>query len=94
MGLGECFFFKSLVVGLPYSLVFWKFWLFLFLNLLLSFFWLCEEAQCVYLHFHLGGKSYLDHFEGSVTVKFHMKQNCEEQTNVNQITEYLVYQSF
>ena len=26
---------------------------FLFLNLL-SFFWLCEEAQCVYLHLHLG----------------------------------------
>ena len=26
----------------------------LFLNLLLSFFWLCEESQCVYLHLHLG----------------------------------------
>ena len=26
----------------------------LFLNLLLSFFWLCEEAQCVYLCLHLG----------------------------------------
>ena len=26
---------------------------FLFLNLL-SFFWLCEEAQCVYLHLYLG----------------------------------------
>ena len=30
---------------------------FLLLILLLSFFWLCEEAQCVYLHFHLGQKS-------------------------------------
>ena len=30
---------------------------FLFLNLLLSFFWLCEEAQCVYLHLYLGQKS-------------------------------------
>ena len=30
---------------------------FLFLNLLLSFFWLCEEVvQCVYLHLHLGRK--------------------------------------
>ena len=29
---------------------------FFFLNLL-SFFWLCEEAQCVYLHLHLGWKS-------------------------------------
>ena len=27
---------------------------FLFLNLLLTFFWLCKEAQCVYLHLHLG----------------------------------------
>ena len=26
-GLGECFFFNSLVVGLPYSLVYWQFWL-------------------------------------------------------------------
>ena len=30
---------------------------FLFLKLLLSFFWLCEEAQCVHLHLHLGQKS-------------------------------------
>ena len=27
---------------------------FLFLNLLLSLFWLCEEAQCVYLCLHFG----------------------------------------
>ena len=26
-------------------------------KLLLSFFWLCEEAQCVYLYLHLGWKS-------------------------------------
>ena len=30
---------------------------FLFLNLLLSFFWLCEETQCVHLHLHLGQES-------------------------------------
>ena len=30
---------------------------FLFLNLLLSFFWLCKKAQCVYLCLHLGQKS-------------------------------------
>ena len=30
---------------------------FLFLNLLLSFFWLCEEAQCIYLCLHIGQKS-------------------------------------
>ena len=34
---------------------------FLFLNLLLSFFQLCEEAQCVYLCLHLGRKSWLFH---------------------------------
>ena len=55
-GLDECFFFNSLVVELPYSLIFCQFWLFLFLNLL-SFFWLYEEAQCVYLCLHLGWKS-------------------------------------
>ena len=30
---------------------------FLFLNLLLSFFWLCEEVKCIYLCLHLGWKS-------------------------------------
>ena len=56
-GLDECFFFTSLVVGLPYSLIFCQFWLFLVFKLLLSFFWLCKEAQCVYLCLHLGRKS-------------------------------------
>ena len=28
----------------------------LFLNLLLSFFWLCKEAKCIYLCLHLGQK--------------------------------------
>ena len=54
-GLGECFFFISLVVRLPYSSIFCQFWLFVF-KLLLSFFWLCEEAQGVYLRLHLGRK--------------------------------------
>ena len=53
--LDECFFI-SLVVGLPYSSIFCQFWLFFAFKLLLSFFWLCEEAQCVYLHLHLGRK--------------------------------------
>ena len=30
---------------------------FLFLNLLLSFFWLCEEEKCIYPCLHLGQKS-------------------------------------
>ena len=47
--LDECFFFISLVVRLPYSLIFCQFWLVFVFKLLLSFFWLCEEAQCVYL---------------------------------------------
>ena len=37
-GLDECFFFNSLAVRLPYSLIFCQFWGALFLNLLLSFF--------------------------------------------------------
>ena len=55
-GLDECFFFISLVVRLPYSLIFCQFWLFFVFKLLLSFFWLCKEAQCVYLCLHLGQK--------------------------------------
>ena len=50
--LGECFF-NSLVIRVPCNLVFWKFWSLLFLNWLLSFFWLCEEANHVYLQLHL-----------------------------------------
>ena len=42
-GLGECFFFNSLVVGLPYISVFCQFLLF-FVFKLLSFFWLCEDC--------------------------------------------------
>ena len=51
------FSFISLDVGLPYSSIFCQFWLFFVFKLLLSFFWLCEEAQCVYLRLHLGRKS-------------------------------------
>ena len=56
IGLDERFFFISLVVGLPYSSIFCQFWLFFVFKLLLSFFWLCKEAQCVYLCLHLGWK--------------------------------------
>ena len=58
-GLDECFFFISFVIGLPYSLIFCQFWLFFVFKLLLSFFWLCEEAQCVYLRLHLGRKEFI-----------------------------------
>ena len=49
----ESVFFISLVVGLPYSPSFSQFWVFLVFKLLLSFFWVCEKAQCVYVHLHL-----------------------------------------
>ena len=52
-GLDECFFFNSLVVGLLCGSIFCQFWLFFVFKLLLSFFWFCEEAQCVYLRLHL-----------------------------------------
>ena len=55
--LNECFFFNSFVVRLPYSSIFWQRSYFLFLNLLFSFFWLCEEAKYIYLCLHLGQKS-------------------------------------
>ena len=57
-GLDECFFFISLVIELPYSWIFCQFSLF-FVFKLLSFFWLCEETQCIYLRLHLGQKSSL-----------------------------------
>ena len=53
--LDECFFFISWVVGLLCGLIFCQFWLFFVFKL--SFFWLCEEAQCVDLRLHLGQKS-------------------------------------
>ena len=46
---GSGLMFNCLVFGLPYNLIFWHFWLFLFLNLLLSSFWLYEEAKYIYL---------------------------------------------
>ena len=57
-GLDECFFFISLVVRLPCSLIFCQFCLFFVFKLLLSF-WLCKEEQCVYLLLHLGQKPHL-----------------------------------
>ena len=36
---------------------------FLFLNLLLSFFWLWEEAQCIYLRLHLDESLFLNHMQ-------------------------------
>ena len=53
--LDECFFLT------PWLLDFYTVWFsgsssyFLFLNLLLSFFWLCKEAKCICLHLPLAG---------------------------------------
>ena len=44
---------------LPCSSIFCQFWLVFVFKLLLSFFWLCKEAQCVYLCLHLGQNSLL-----------------------------------
>ena len=55
--LNECFFLHSLVIRLPYSSVFWQFWLFFVFKFVLSFFWLYEVAKCIYLCCHLGRKS-------------------------------------
>ena len=56
--LDECFF-LTLVVGFPHSLIFLQFWLFLFLNWFLSFFWFCEEVKRIYLRLHLGWMRFL-----------------------------------
>ena len=56
ISLDECLFFISLVsdfLAVRFSV---SSGCFLFLNLL-SFFWLCEEAQCAYLRLHLGRTS-------------------------------------
>ena len=53
--LDESLFFNSLVVILSCSLIFWQFWLFFFLNCLLSF-WFCKEVNPIYQCFHLGQK--------------------------------------
>ena len=47
------FFFNSLVVGVPCSLIFYCFRCLLISDWLLSSFWLCEEAKGLYLHLHL-----------------------------------------
>ena len=42
----ECFFFNSLVIRLPYSLIFWQFWLFFVFKFVVVL-WLCEEAKSI-----------------------------------------------
>ena len=61
--LDECFFFKSLVLGFHTVQFSGSSGCFLFLNLLLSFFWLCEEAECIYLLLYVGWKSQNSLFE-------------------------------
>ena len=52
----ECFFFGSLVVSLPYNLVFWQFWL--FFKFVVFFLLVCKETKCIYLQLYLGWKSH------------------------------------
>ena len=43
--LDEYFFFNSFIVRLPYSLIFWQFWLFFFFNWLLPFFLVVQGSK-------------------------------------------------
>ena len=58
-GQDECFFFKSLVVGILYSSIFWQFWLFFVFKLLVVLPLVFEEAKCIYLLLHLGLKFHI-----------------------------------
>ena len=57
--LDECFFFNYLVVGLPYSSIFWEFWLVLFLvfKLLVVLLLDVQESKEYLLCLHVGLKS-------------------------------------
>ena len=55
-GLDECSTLSDWLLDF-HQFDFQQFWLFFVFKLLLSFFWLCEEAQCVYLCLHLVQKS-------------------------------------
>ena len=78
-GLDECFLFISLVVRLPYSSIFWYFWLFFVFKLV------------VILLFVPGGKVYLPTppslfpnnltSERNVLMKASLRQNCATCTN-------------
>ena len=56
---------------------------FLFLNLLLSFLWLCEEAQCTYLHLHLGWKS-----KSGYATSYFIGEESEDLEIVNNLRSY------
>ena len=63
-GVDECFFFNSLVVRLPYSSIFWHFWL-IFVSKFVVVLLLVVQAGKVYLPcLHLGWKSSREHFNG------------------------------
>ena len=55
----KCFFFNPLVVGLPYSLIFWQFWLFVVFFLIgcCPPFGCARKQSISYLCLHLGRKS-------------------------------------
>ena len=52
------FFFNSLVVGVPWSLIFWRFW-FIDFRLVVILPLVVREAKGFYLHLHLGWNSHL-----------------------------------
>ena len=70
-GLDECFSFNSLVVGLPYSSIFWQFWLFFVFRLV------------VVLLFVRGGTGYLPTPPSCPEVRYPLKHaNTFESTDM------------
>ena len=54
--LDECFFFNSLVVGFPYSSIFWLFWLFFVFKFVAVLLFVGRGGKHIYLHLHLSQK--------------------------------------
>ena len=87
-----------MVVVLPYSSIFCQLLFFLFFNLLLSF-WLCKEAQCVYLRLHLGWKSLFFFFltsfsSAALPIMYDLSQGISLICIVKTVFFYLRWENF
>ena len=67
--LDECFFFNSLVVGLPYSLIFHQFWLFFVFKFVVLLLAVQGGIIPLYLCLHLGQKSFVLSSNGRVKAR-------------------------
>ena len=82
--LNECFFFNSLVVGLPCSSIFWKFWLFFCLNWLFPSF-VCTRRQSISTYPSILARSksspqFFSTFDYMCKVKGQSPDSCPENT--------------